>query len=201
MNIEISDKEEILRHQNFIMMVYTIRVFFLFFILSWFIEVIRLSSNDHMDYMTALNNPPDGCLITETDQGWYLIYKKMILPIKWLYTTVFEPPIKQDCMDYFRKINPMTLYLPRIPQALGIVAANFFLTPFIIFIDKFGDSLRHFMDKFNIAERLFGVILLLAFMVLSTAMFISIMWTGKSLIKNQNQDKTNLLNVDKKLIK
>jgi hypothetical protein len=42
------------------------------------------------------------------------------------------------------------------------------LTPFEVFLDRFGDALRHFMNKFNMAERFIGVIVLLVMTVLMT---------------------------------
>jgi hypothetical protein len=174
------ERKEVLRTQNFVMIVYSIRIFFYLFILSWTIEVVRLLANDRADYLTAVNHPPEGCFPVETSQ--YSIYKTVTEPVKWLYSTVFEPPIKKDCVDYFRRTNPMLLYLPRFPQALATVAANFFLAPFIVLLDKFGDALRNFMDKFNVAERLFGVILLVVMMCLATAMCMFVVWSGKSFV-------------------
>ena len=46
-----------LRTQNFTIMVYTIRVLYYLFILSWLIEVVRLMANDRLEYVMALHNP------------------------------------------------------------------------------------------------------------------------------------------------
>jgi hypothetical protein len=174
-----------LQSQNVKWAIYATRAFFILFIVSCGIEVLRISADDRAVYLHAIDNPPEGCVPKvpqTTEWSWSMLHKPISVPATWLYTTFFEAPIKSDCVDFYRRTNPMFLYLPKFPQAMANVAAHFFLAPFIIFLDKFGDALRHFMDKFNVAERIFGVILLVATMLLSTVMFGFMMWSGKALV-------------------
>jgi hypothetical protein len=176
-----------LHSQNIKWFIYATRAFFILFIVSCGIEVLRISADDRAVYVHALDNPPEGCvpIVTQNHWSWSMLHKPISVPVTWLYNTFFEAPIKSDCVDFYRRTNPMLLYLPKFPQAMANVGANFFLAPFIIFLDKFGDALRHFMDKFNVAERIFGVILLVATMLLSTVMFGCIMWSGRSMFQSQ----------------
>jgi hypothetical protein len=175
-----------LHSQNVKWVIYATRAFFILFIVSCGIEVLRISSDDRAVYVHALDNPPEGCvpIAPQNHWSWSILYKPISVPVTWLYNTFFEAPIKSDCVEFYRRTNPMLLYLPKFPQAMANVGANFFLAPFIIFLDKFGDALRHFMDKFNVAERIFGVILLVATMLLSTVMFGCIMWSGRSMFQS-----------------
>ena len=174
-----------LQSQNVKWAIYATRAFFILFIVSCGIEVLRISAEDRAVYLHALDNPPEGCMPKipqSTEWSWSMLHKPISVPATWLYTTFFEAPIKSDCVDFYRRTNPILLYLPKFPQAMANVAANFFLAPFIIFLDKFGDALRHFMDKFNVAERIFGVVLLVATMLLSTIVFGFIIWSGRSMV-------------------
>ncbi len=177
-----------LQTQNVRWMIYATRAFFVLFVVSCGIEVLRISADDRAVYLHAIHNPPEGCVPTEpankdtTGWSWDMLYKPVSIPASWVYTTFFEAPIKSDCVEFYRRTNPMLLYLPKFPQAMANVAANFFLAPFVIFMDKLGDALRHFMDKFNVAERIFGVILLVAVMLLATVMFGFIVWSGRSMV-------------------
>jgi len=176
---ERDDMMEDIRFSHFKWMTYVFRFLFILFIVSSFIEVLRLSADDHAEFQYAYHNPPKHCFPetkNETSWEWSTITMTISYPFKSLYQMVFEPPMASDCTIYFRKTNPMLLYLPRIPQAISNVISNFFLTPFVMFLDKFGDALRDFLDKFNVAERFFGIIILLAGMVLSSICFICIMW-------------------------
>jgi hypothetical protein len=178
-----------LQTENVRWMIYATRAFFVLFVVSCGIEVLRISADDRAVYLHAIHNPPEGCVPTEpantndtTGWSWDMLYKPVSIPASWVYTTFFEAPIKSDCVEFYRRTNPMLLYLPKFPQAMANVAANFFLAPFVIFMDKLGDALRHFMDKFNVAERIFGVILLVAVMLLATVMFGFIVWSGRSMV-------------------
>lgn len=177
---EIERDLQRLHVQNTFWCIYTLRICFVLFIVSCGIEIFRIAADDRADYLHALNNPPEGCIptsmVSETTWSWSSLHKPISVPLTWLYTTLFVPPITNDCSEFYRRTNPMLLYLPKIPQATANVATSFFLTPFIMFLDKFGDALRHFMDKFNVAERIFGVVLLIATMLLSTVLFGFIMW-------------------------
>jgi hypothetical protein len=170
--------------QNVKWAIYATRAFFILFIVSCGIEVLRISADDRAVYVHALDNPPEGCVpIVSQEWSWSMLHKPISVPVTWLYNTFFEAPIKSDCVEFYRRTNPVLLYLPKFPQAMANVGANFFLAPFIIFLDKFGDALRHFMDKFNVAERIFGVILLVATMLLSTVLFGCMMWSSRSMFQ------------------
>lgn len=184
-NHQIQLQVQQLQSQNVKWAIYATRAFFILFIVSCGIEVLRISAEERAIYLHAIDNPPEGCVPKvpqTTEWSWSMLHKPISVPATWLYTTFFEAPIKSDCVDFYRRTNPILLYLPKFPQAMANVATHFFLAPFIIFLDKFGDALRHFMDKFNVAERIFGVILLIATMLLSTVMFGFIMWSGKALV-------------------
>ena len=181
-----------LQSQNVRWIIYATRAFFILFIVSCGIEVMRISADDRAVYLHALHNPPEGCMPDapeSTAWSWSMLHKPVSVPASWLYTTFFEAPIKSDCVDFYRRTNPMLLYLPKFPQAMANVGANFFLTPFVIFLDKFGDALRHFMDKFNVAERIFGVILLIATMLLATVLFGFIIWSGRGMVPQTLQPR------------
>jgi hypothetical protein len=182
---EREDQMEAIRFSQFKWMTYVFRFLFILFITSSFIEILRLSADDHAEFQYAYHNTPKHCLggiggiggeTNNQSWSWSSITTTISYPFKSLYQVVFEPPVASDCAVFFRKTNPMLLYLPRIPQAISNVISNFFLTPFVMFLDKFGDALRDFLDKFNVAERLFGIIILLAGMILSCICFICVMW-------------------------
>lgn len=176
---EREDRMEDIRFSHFKWMTYTFRFICILFLLSSCIEVLRLSADDHADFQYAYNNPPSHCVkdsTIQTEWSWYTVTSSIAYPFKSMYQTVFEPPVSSDCTAYFRKTNPVLLYFPRIPQAVSNVISNFFLTPFVMFLNKFGDALRDFLDKFNVAERFFGVIILLIGMVLSSVCFVCVMW-------------------------
>jgi hypothetical protein len=179
-DIEIERDLERLHLQNTLWCIYTVRICFVLFIVSCGIEMFRIAADDRADYFHAVNNPPEGCIpsnmVLETTWSWSSLHKPISVPLTWLYTSFFVPPITNDCSEFYRRTNPMLLYLPKIPQATANVATSFFLTPFIMFLDKFGDALRHFMDKFNVAERIFGVVLLISTMLLSTLAFGFVIW-------------------------
>ena len=182
MSIDIKIERDLqrLQTQNIVWCIYTLRIFFILFVVSCGIEIFRIAEDDRAYYLHAQNNPPEGCipsvLVSDT-WSWSILHKPISVPLTWLYTTLFVPPITNDCSEFYRRTNPMLLYLPKIPQATANVATSFFLTPFIMFLDKFGDALRHFMDKFNVAERIFGVVLLIATMLLSTILFGFVIWS------------------------
>jgi hypothetical protein len=176
---ERDDKMDEIRFFHFKWMTRIFQFLFVLLVMSVCVEVLRLSADDHAEFQYAYNNPPEHCFTettyTET-QTWDWLKSKISYPFKSFYKMTFEPPVASDCAVYFRKTNPMLLYLPRIPQAISNAISNFFLTPFVVFLDKFGDALRNFLDKFNVAERFFGIIILLAGMVLSSICFICIIW-------------------------
>lgn len=168
-----------LHDENTLYFIYTVRAFFLLFITSWCVEVMRLYADDRADYLTAYHNPPAGCFPVP-EKEWKWDWSMVYTPVTTVYNNFFEffeAPIKTNCNEYFRRINPILLYLPRFPQALANVATSFFLTPFVLFMDKFGDSVRHFMDKFNFMERIAGVTLLIVFLLLSMLLFGFMVWS------------------------
>jgi hypothetical protein len=172
------DQMASIQFSHFKWMTYTFRFLCMLFFISSCIEVLRLSADDHADFQYAYHNPPLNCLKEQVKStwSWSIITTTIVYPFKSIYQSIFEPPVSSDCIAYFRKTNPMLLYFPRIPQAISNVIANFFLTPFVMFLNKFGDALRDFLDKFNVAERFFGIIILLFGMILSSICFVSIIW-------------------------
>ena len=159
------------------------------FMVSWTVETARLLLDDQADYLAAVNNPPKGC-IDETSESTATA----------IYNYLFEAPIKTDCVEFFRRTHPLKLYLPRFPQALANVLTHIILTPFEVFLDRFGDALRHFMNKFNMAERFIGVIVLLVMTVLMTVGVGFLLWfIGKSYsapiqyVPQMIQDQSRLL--------
>jgi len=142
---------------------YLFRIFTLLFLVSWTVELVRLSAEDHADYVTMQHHTPSHCISSDTPSGVWSIVTN---PFSWAYTTMMEAPIKNDCMEFFRKTSRVKLYLPRIPQSLSNVVSQLLFSPFEMFLDKLGDALRRFMDKFNVAERVFGVAILLVLMTM-----------------------------------
>ena len=163
---------------------YMFRTLVVFFVIAWSVEVVRLAADDHADYISSMNNIPVQCLPYEegTGNSWSLSY-----PFVWAYTFMFEAPIKTNCQEYFRRTNPIKLYLPRLPQAFANVVSQLILAPYEVFIDKLGDALRRFMDKFNMAERFIGIIILLFMMIIFSMCLTVMFWklmTYPSVIKN-----------------
>lgn len=163
---------------------YMFRTLVVFFVIAWSVEVVRLAADDHADYISSMNNIPVQCLPYEegTVNSWSLSY-----PFVWVYTVMFEAPIKTNCQEYFRRTNPIKLYLPRLPQAFANVVSQLILAPYEVFIDKLGDALRRFMDKFNMAERFIGIIILLFMMIIFSMCLTVMFWklmTYPSVIKN-----------------
>lgn len=160
----------VLQNQNVRWFIYGVRMVMVLFVVSWATEIIRISADDYSTYQLILSNPPPHCVSLPTNQttGQY-VWQTVTTPVQWLYTSVFVPPIKSDCGDFVRRTNPLKLFLPRFPEALATTVAKFAMAPFEVFLDKFGDALRLFMDKFNVAERIMGVIVLLVMIVLCMA--------------------------------
>ena len=144
---------------------YVFRMCIFLFLLAWSVELIRLCCDDHSDYLVLLRQTPQHCI---SEHSWSVS--------EWMYT-IFEAPIKHDCKEFFRTTHRVKLYLPRIPQSLSNVVSQFLFSPFEMFLDKLGDALRRFMDKFNVAERMFGIIILLIVMVMCSLLLIILVWT------------------------
>lgn len=151
-----------------------VRMFLICFLLSWTVELIRLLADDHADHVSLLHQMPVNCMDHKTEPP--SVWTTLAMPFSWTYTTLFEAPIKRDCLDYFRRINRVKLYLPRIPQSFANVVSQLILAPFELFLDKFGDALRRFMDKFNVAERLMGVLFLMATLLAMTMIVTCVIW-------------------------
>lgn len=177
---EREDRMHDIRMTHYMWSAYILRFLFALFIVSCCVEIMRLSADDQADYLHAYHNPPSHCFPdqqkNESTWEWSTISSTISYPFTALYKSVFEPPITSDCATYFKRTNPMLLYMPRIPQALSNVITHFFFTPCFVFLDMFGDSLRHFMDKFNVAERMFGIVILVISMFLFSAVFTLFVW-------------------------
>jgi hypothetical protein len=147
--------------QHLIWHVYITRALFILFMISWGIEVARLGADDYATYLTAYHNPPDHCFYElKKEKSWF--------SFSWFN---FDAPIKTDCVEFFRRTNQMVLYLPRFPQALSNVITHIFISPLVVFLDLFGNALRHFMDKFNFGERVLGILFLFSFFICGTFLF------------------------------
>ena len=149
---------------------YVFRMCVSLFLLAWAVELARLSCDDHSDYLVLLQQTPQHCISEKA--AW-----SVTTSFEWMYTSMWEAPIKNDCKEFFRNTHRIKLYLPRIPQSLANVVSQFLFSPFETFLDKLGDALRRFMDKFNVAERMFGIIILLMFMVMFSLLLIMFVWT------------------------
>jgi len=153
-----------LHYQHLIWNVYIIRASFILFMISWIIEVARLSADDYATYLASYNNPPDQCFYELNEK------KLAFSPLTWIYS-FYDAPIKTDCVEFFRRTNPIVAYLPRFPQALSNVITHIFISPIVVFLDIFGNALRHFMNKFNWGERILGIFLLFSFSICVTIIF------------------------------
>jgi len=177
---EREDRMQEIRMTHYLWTTYFLRLLGFLFIISCGVEMMRLSADDHAEYLHAYHNPPAHCFPdqpkNESMWEWSTISSTITAPFTSIYKSVFEPPITSDCAAYFRRTNPMLLYMPRIPQALSNVITHFFFTPCFVFLDMFGDALRHFMDKFNVAERMLGIIILVIGMVLFSTVFLLVTW-------------------------
>lgn len=164
--MEISHCEvDRLQAQNVRWFIYGIRAVFILFLISWSCEVVRIGLEDYRNVQIKMLHPPENCI--ESNKTWL---STLATPFTWTYNTLFVAPIKSDCEEYMRLIHPSQVFLPRFPEALATTLANFILVPFEVFLDKFGDALRRFMDKFSVTERLFGIIVLIVMMIIPTLM-------------------------------
>jgi len=101
---------------------------------------------------------------TKTEWSWSLL----AIPFQWTYKALFVPPASYNCAEYARRMNPIYHYLPRFPQAFANVLTYIIVTPITLFL-----------DKFNVAERFFGVCLLMATMVLGTILMMFVIWSSR----------------------
>ena len=136
--IQIQDLQE----QNVRWSIYFVRSLVFLFIASWMLEVVRIGVDEYNRFQVDLHNPPD-CLFR--NESWSISI--------WLYTNLFEPNAYNDCMEYLRRTR-FKIFLPRFPEAFASTATHFISIPFELFLDKFGNAIRVFMDKFNMIERI-----------------------------------------------
>lgn len=141
-----------LQEENIRWSIYFGRGLVVLFIVSWALEVVRIGFEEYTNFQFDVINPPESC--TEKNESW-----SMYTPFTWVYTNLFIPPNKNDCLEYMRRTR-YKIFLPRFPEAFSTTITHFVLTPFELFLDKFGNALRFFMDKFTLMERGFGILTL-----------------------------------------
>jgi hypothetical protein len=169
---------EKLQIQNVRWFIYGIRALFVLFLLSWTCEVVRMGLDDYRNVQIKIQNPPENCFPAE--KTWA---QTIATPFTWTYNALFVPPIKNNCEEYLRLIHPSQVFLPRFPEALATTLTNFILVPFEVFLDKFGDALRRFMDKFSLTERLFGIIVLIVMMIIPTILAAILLTRPRTLVQ------------------
>lgn len=90
----------------------------------------------------------------------------------------FTPASDRDCVLYIKEISEMPFQPVR---ALMNLLSQIFITPFELIFGSAGKICRQFLDRFNVAEKLFACIFLLILLLIFTLIIVFMIWTGRNL--------------------